>query len=121
MKSKTLGGDRLGSGKKMQVEMQDFGWSSHDIGNVWRSTMAAGTLVPFMCIPMLPGDSFDINLDAIVQTPPTVAPVFGSFKTQIDLFSVPMRLYNSWTHNNKLGIGLDMGKVKHPIVKLTTI
>lgn len=117
----TLGGDRLGAGNKQQVELEEFSWSGHDLGNVFRSTMSAGTLVPFMLQPGLPGDQWEIKLDADAKTLPTIAPVFGSFKVQIDIFSIPMRLYNSWTHNNKLGIGLKMGKVKHPLLNLTAI
>ena len=45
---KTLGGDRLGSGKKMKVAMHNYERSTHDLGYIWRSTMAPGTLVPFM-------------------------------------------------------------------------
>lgn len=112
---KTLGGDRLGSGKKNKVELHGFERSNHDRGYVWRSTMAAGTLVPFMSEVALPGDTFDIKLDCNVLTLPTLGPLFGSFKTQLDVFQVPMRLYNSLMHNNMLGVGLDMSKVKLPI------
>ena len=45
---KTLGGDRLGAGKKMKVELHNYERSTHDLGYIWRSTMSAGTLVPFM-------------------------------------------------------------------------
>ncbi|AXH74753.1 MAG: hypothetical protein [Microviridae sp.] len=117
----TLGGDRLGSGNKNQVELEQFSWSGHDLGNVFRSTMSAGTLVPFLLQPALPGDQFEIKFEADGKTLPTVAPVFGNFKIQIDTFSIPMRLYNSWTHNNKLGIGLKMSDVKHPLLTVTAI
>ncbi|AXH77594.1 MAG: major capsid protein [Microviridae sp.] len=122
MKNKvTLGGDRLGSGNKQQVELEQFSWSGHDLSSIFRSTMSAGTLVPFMVQPCLPGDQWEIKLNADAKTLPTVAPVFGSFKVQVDMFSIPMRLYNSWTHNNKLGIGLNMSSVKHPLMTLTAL
>ena len=114
MIKKTLGGDRLGSGNKMQVELHGYERSTHDLGYVWRSTMAAGTLVPFLNIVALPGDTIDINLDAMVNTLPANGPLFGSAKLQLDTFVVPMRLYNSLMHNNMLGIGNDMSKVKLP-------
>ena len=44
----TLGGDRLGSGKDIKVNLPEFSRSTHDLGYLWRSTMASGTLVPFM-------------------------------------------------------------------------
>ena len=65
---KTLGGDRLGSGKKMQVDLHGYGRSTHDLGKVLRTTMSAGTLVPFMKMVALPGDTIDIDLDVDVKT-----------------------------------------------------
>jgi len=117
---KTLGGDRLGSGKKNEVELHNYGRSTHDKGYLWRSTMAAGTLVPFMTEIALPGDTFDINLDCDVKTHPTVGPLFGSFKVQLDIFLAPIRLYQGALHNNKLGIGLNMAQIKLPTLKLKT-
>ena len=66
----TLGGNRLGSGEKMKVELSEYGRSSHDLSNAWRSTMSPGTLVPFMVHQTLPGDSWEIELNAMVLTPP---------------------------------------------------
>ena len=80
--------------------------------------MAPGTLVPFMSGMGLPGDTWEIDLATHIMTLPTVAPLFGSFKVQLDVFECPIRLYNSWLHNNKLKIGNDMSKVKFPIMEL---
>ena len=57
--SVTLGGERLGSGKKQKVYMDGYKRSTHDVGYLWRSSMSAGTLVPFMSEIALPGDTFD--------------------------------------------------------------
>ena len=81
----TLGGDKLGSGKKNKVWLREYERSTHDIGNVIRTTMAAGTLVPFAKRVALPGDTFDIELDVDVMTQPTIGPLFGSYKVQLDL------------------------------------
>ena len=83
----TLGGERLGSGKDMQVELQEFNRTSVDLGYTWRSTMSAGTLVPFMKELALPGDTHEINLNTEILTHPTIAPLFGSYKVQLDVFS----------------------------------
>ena len=116
---KTLGGDRLGSGNKMKVELHGYERSTHDKGYVFRSTMSAGTLVPFMCEVALPGDTFDINLGCNILTHPTVGPLLGSYKVQLDVFQAPIRLYNSLLHNNALGIGLKMSGVKFPVLTLS--
>jgi hypothetical protein len=118
MKTVTLGGDRLGSGKKQKVDLHGFERSTHDLGYVWRNTQAPGTLVPFMTMLALPGDTFDIELQADVKTHPTLGPLFASFKLQLDVFECPIRLYHGWLHNNKLKIGNDMSNVKLPIISL---
>lgn len=119
-KTVTLGGDRLGSGKKQKLHLHNYERSTHDLGYIWRSTMATGTLVPFLKQVALPGDTFDIRLNADVKTLPTVGPLFGSFKLQLDVFACPIRLYNAQLHMNKLGIGMDMSKVKFPIHSIQT-
>ena len=114
----TLGGDRLGSGNKNKVTMHGFERSTHDLGYVFRSSAAPGTLIPFMNLIALPGDTLDINLGADVKTHPTLGPLFGSYKVQLDIFEAPLRLYQGLLHNNKLGIGMDMVNVKLPLMRL---
>lgn len=113
MKS-TIGGNRLGSGKKMTAEMHGFERSTHDLSYIWRNTQAPGTLVPFMVEVGLPGDTFDIDLNANVLTHPTVGPLYGSYKVQMDIFTVPFRLYNRALMINQQKIGLTAGNIKLP-------
>ena len=115
---RNLGGDRLGSGKRLKVDFKNYGMSTHDLGYIWKSSMASGTLVPFMNKIGLPGDRIDINLDVDVKTLPTIGPLFGSFKVQVDVFVLPWRLYHGWLHNNKLNIGNDMSRVKLPQLEI---
>lgn len=109
-----IGKNTLGDNNKMSVELKEYGRSTHDLSYAWRSPMGVGTLVPFMKILALPGDTFDIDLDTKVLTHPTVGPLFGQFKMQLDVFTCPLRLYQAQLHNNALNIGLDMKKVKLP-------
>jgi len=113
-----IGGDRLGSGNKQEVSLRNYERSSHDLGYIWRSSMASGTLVPFMSEVALPGDSFDIDLDCDVKTLPTVGPLFGSYKVQLDVFQCPVRLYNGKLHMNMLNIGMDMSQILLPQLKM---
>lgn len=115
---KTIGGNRLGSGKKMTVDLKSYERSTHDLGYIWRSTMAAGTLVPFMSELGLPGDTFDIDLECDIKTHPTIGPLFGSYKVQLDVFQAPVRLYQAQLHNNKLGIGMEMANIKLPQINM---
>lgn len=109
-----IGKNTLGDNNKMSVSLKEYGRSTHDLSYAWRSPMGVGTLVPFMKILALPGDTFDIELDTKVLTHPTIGPLFGQFKMQLDVFTCPLRLYQAQLHNNALNIGLDMKKVKLP-------
>ncbi len=113
-----LGGDRLGSGNKQEISLRNYERSTHDLGYIWRSSMASGTLVPFMSEVGLPGDSFDIDLDCDVKTLPTLGPLFGSYKVQLDVFECPVRLYNGKLHMNMLNIGMDMSEVLLPQLEM---
>ena len=112
--TKTLGGDRLGSGKKMQVQLHNYERSTHNLSRVFRSTMNVGTLVPFFTEIGLNGDTFDINLGSKIRTIPAISPLFGSFKFQLDVFQIPIRLYQGILHNNPINIGMKMDEVYFP-------
>ncbi len=118
MSKVTLGGERLGSGNKQKVELRNYERSTHDLSYIWRSTMASGTLVPFMSEVALPGDTFDIDLECDIKTHPTIGPLFGSYKVQLDVFQCPVRLYNGKLHMNMLNIGMNMAEIKLPQVRL---
>lgn len=115
--SKSIGKNTLGGGNSMKIDLKTYNRSTHNLSYAWRSSMGVGTLVPCMKLIGLPGDTFDIDIDTKVMTHPTVGPLFGSYKMQIDIFTAPFRLYNAMLHNNALNIGLDMGKVKLPQYK----
>lgn len=117
---KTLGGDRLRSESKMEVYLPNFGRSSHNIGKIIRTTQACGTIVPYWCQIGLDGTTFYIDITTKVKTLPTTGPVFGSFKHQIDVFVIPIRLYIAALHNNALGVGLNMSKVLLPQFEVYT-
>ena len=109
-----IGKNTLGDSDKLSVYLKEYGRSTHNLSSAWRSPMGVGTLVPFMKLLGLPGDTFEIDLDTQIMTHPTIGPLFGNFKFQADVFTCPIRLYNAMLHNNTLNIGLDMSKVKLP-------
>ena len=114
MKKTLFGGDRLGSGKKMTFDTKTFNRSTHNLDETFRSTMSEGTLVPFLVLPTLPGDTIDMELDCDIRTLPTIGPLFGSYKVQLDVYQIPLRLYMRDLQMNKLEIGKDMAQVKFP-------
>lgn len=116
--TKALGGERLGSGNKMNVTLHGFKRSSHNIGQLFKTDQAIGTLVPYFCDIGLNGTTYNIDLTTKIRTLPTNGPIFGRLKHQIDVFHAPIRLYIRVLHNNALGIGMKMQNVKLPAMKL---
>lgn len=116
--TKALGGERLGSGNKMNVTLHGFNRSSHNIGQLFKTDQAIGTLVPYFCDIGLNGTTYDIDLTTKIRTLPTNGPIFGRLKHQIDVFHAPIRLYIRVLHNNALGIGMKMQNVKLPVMTL---
>lgn len=114
---RTLGKNTLGDNNKMKVAMRDYDMSTHDISTIFRSTMGVGMLVPFCKILCQKGDIIDINLINKTLSQPTLGPLFGSFKLQHFMFFGGFRLYNSWLHNNRTGIGMKMSDIKLPMMK----
>ena len=117
---RTLGKNTLGDNNKMKVAMRDYDMSTHDISTVFRSSIGVGMLVPFCKILCQKGDIIDLNLINKTLSQPTLGPLFGSFKLQHFMFFGGFRLYNSWLHNNRTGIGMKMNDIKLPMMVAKT-
>ena len=117
---RTLGKNTLGDNNKMKVAMRDYDMSTHDISTIFRSSVGVGMLVPFCKILCQKGDIIDLNLINKTLSQPTLGPLFGSFKLQHFLFFGGFRLYNSWLHNNRTGIGMKMNDIKLPMMVAKT-
>lgn len=117
---RTLGKNTLGDNDKMKVAMRDYDMSTHDISTIFRSSIGVGMLVPFCKILCQKGDIIDINLINKTLSQPTLGPLFGSFKLQHFMFFGGFRLYNSWLHNNRTGIGMKMSDIKLPMMLAQT-
>lgn len=117
---RTLGKNTLGDNNKMKIAMRDYDMSTHDISTIFRSSIGVGMLVPFCKILCQKGDIIDINLINKTLSQPTLGPLFGSFKLQHFMFFGGFRLYNSWLHNNRTGIGMKMSDIKLPMMLAQT-
>lgn len=111
---KNIGKNTIGDNNKMSVDLHTYNMSTHDLSTIWRNTQSAGTLVPNLCFLAQKGDTIDMDIESHVLTHPTTGPLFGSFKHENHIFSIPIRLYNSWLHNNRTKIGLNMSDIKLP-------
>lgn len=116
---KNIGKNTIGDNNKMSVSLHEYNMSTHDLSTIVRNTQSPGTLVPNLCLVGQKGDTFDIDIEANVLTHPTTGPLFGSFKLEHHVYAAPVRLYNSWLHNNRTKIGLNMAKVKLPQINAT--
>lgn len=116
---KNVGKNTIGDNQKMSVSLHNYQMSTHDLSTIVRNTQSPGTLVPNLCLVGQKGDTFDIDIDANVLTHPTTGPLFGSFKLEHHVYTAPARLYNSWLHNNRTKIGLNMAQVKLPQITVT--
>lgn len=112
--TKNIGKNTIGDNNKMSVSLHEYNMSTHDLSTIVRNTQSPGTLVPNLCLVAQKGDTIDIDIDANVLTHPTTGPLFGSFKLEHHIYTAPVRLYNSWLHNNRTKIGLNMAQVKLP-------
>ena len=118
--TRTLGKNTLGDNNKMKVAMRDYDMSTHDISTVCRTSLGVGMLVPFCKILCQKGDIIDLDLINKTISQPTLGPLFGSFKLQHFMFFGGFRLYNSWLHNNRTGIGMKMSDIKLPMMYAKT-
>ena len=115
---KNIGKNTIGDKNKMSVSLHDYNMSTHDLSTIVRNTQSPGTLVPNLCLVGQKGDTFDIDIDSNALTHPTTGPLFGSFKLEHHIYTCPVRLYNSWLHNNRTKIGLNMEQVKLPQISV---
>lgn len=116
----TIGGNRVGSGKKMKGRINNYNRSTHNLSEKFATSAGSGILYPCLCKLAMRGDSFDIGINADCRTIPTRGPLFGSYKMQVDLYQVPVRLYQGILHNNPFAIGLKMNQVKFPTLLVPT-
>lgn len=72
---------------------------SHDV----KMSCKLGELVPIMCIPTVPGDTFNIGADALVRFAPLIAPIMHRVDATIHYFYVPNRIL--WPNFSKFIIG----------------
>lgn len=116
---KNIGKNTIGDNNKMSVDLHTYNMSTHDLSTIFRNTQSAGTLVPNLVLLAQKGDVIDMDIESHVLTHPTEGPLFGSFKHENHIFSIPLRLYNSWLHNNRTKIGLNMSDIKLPQIQVS--
>lgn len=57
-----------------------------------RFSCKLGQLVPILCKPVVPGDTFKVSSEIFIRTAPLVSPMFQEMKVYVHYFYVPNRL-----------------------------
>ena len=57
-----------------------------------RFSCKMGDLIPFLCKPVIPGDTFKVNSEIFIRTAPLVSPMFQKINVYTHYFYVPNRL-----------------------------
>ena len=71
--------------------------SAFDLSHEHKLTMNMGTLVPAMCLEVMPGDTLTINSDMFMRLMPLAAPMMHRVDTYMHYFFVPSRLvWQNW-------------------------
>ncbi|UPW41767.1 major capsid protein [Peromfec virus RodF7_14] len=66
---------------------------SHDV----KLTCEMGELVPFLCEPVLPNDTFKVSSEHLIKFAPLVAPIMSNVDVYVHYFFVPTRLlWDDW-------------------------
>lgn len=117
---KKIGGERLGSGPKMKTAMHGYGYSTHDVGKIRRTSMSFGTLVP-MAVWLMPSNSrLKLRLDALITSNALAYQLYGSAKFQLDVFSARLANYMPKMLLNLNDQGYQIKDIKFPLMTLKT-
>lgn len=79
-----------------QLPQANIERSRFDRSHSFKFTGNAGDLIPFLCEPVLPGDTWEITTSKIIRLQTMVSPVMDSAFLDVYYFFVPNRLL--WTH-----------------------
>lgn len=91
-------------------------------GGLKLMTMNKGLLYPVFCEEVLPGDTWKVNIKALIRATTLIKPIFNNMWVQIQCFFVPNRLtYKHWEEvmgENKQGPWIT-NKTTYEVPKLT--
>ncbi len=74
------------------VNFTDPNYSRLDLSHLHRSSFDMGKIIPIDIQAVMPGDSFDINVEHFIRTMPTIVPIMENVDLKINHFFVPYRI-----------------------------
>lgn len=101
------------------VNFNNPNYSRLDLSHLHRSSFDMGKIIPIDIQAVMPGDSFNINVEHFIRTMPTIVPIMDNVDLKINHFFVPYRIlwekFPEWlTMNNTHSI---LGERKPEIPK----
>lgn len=117
---KKIGGDRIGSGNQMTVRTHGYGYSTHDVSKVRRTSISFGTIVPMGMWLLTSGSHLKLRLDALITSNALNYQLYGTAKFQADVFETRMANYNPKMLLNLNDQGYNISDIKFPKMRLQT-
>ena len=74
------------------VNFSNPNYSRFDLSHLHRSSFDMGKIIPIDIQAVMPGDSFDINVEHFIRTMPTIVPIMDNVDLKINHFFVPYRI-----------------------------
>nr|QJB21192.1 MAG: major capsid protein [Microvirus sp.] len=74
------------------VNFTNPNYSRLDLSHVHRTSFDMGKIIPIDIQAVMPGDSFDINVEHFIRTMPTIVPIMDNVDLKINHFFVPYRI-----------------------------
>lgn len=74
------------------VNFNNPNYSRLDLSHLHRSSFDMGKIIPIDIQAVMPGDSFDINVEHFIRTMPTIVPIMDNVDLKINHFFVPYRI-----------------------------
>ncbi|MBO5801551.1 MAG: hypothetical protein J6R16_04690 [Alistipes sp.] len=91
----------------LNIDLPNPKRSNFNLGRVNRFSADVGWVIPCYVEEILPNSYKRLDVNALIQTNATVAPLMGSFKVKIDAFFVPLRIYHRHLSLNNVNPDFD--------------
>lgn len=95
--------------------------TENDLSRRWESSMAQGLLYPYIIDAGTNTDEYDIDVETLVETMPTVGPLHGNFDMNIDFFRIKARHYNPLLHNVPWDVAREATEIRLPYTSISVI
>nr|QJB21225.1 MAG: major capsid protein [Microvirus sp.] len=74
------------------VNFTNPNYSRQDLSHLHRTSFDMGKIIPIDVQAVMPGDSFDINVEHFIRTMPTIVPIMDNVDLKVNHFYVPYRI-----------------------------